>query len=236
MLHSGVLTALRQLGKVPPDSQLRRTVSLYALVPAAGRGLRFGGLKLLTPWRGQEILSHVLTALGDPRLEDVISEVFVVHRPEDEAIEQLALRFHSQPVKVPSHSAAGAGELPDTLRAGFAAITAWHPTSDPAATLICLGDQPLLRADVILALAQAWRSGALAVRPVYHETPRVPGHPMLIDRRLWPRANELTGVTGFGPLLERRGERIETLVVPGRNPDIDTPQDLMALDAQEPRS
>ena len=196
------------------------------MVPAAGRGERFGGAKLLTKWRDRELLGHVLVKLGGARAAGLLVNTIVVHRPDDDAIRELAAEYRAYPVATRSAE----GELSDTLRIGIEALTARERGDHRAALLICLGDQPLLRLDVISALIDSWKSGATAIRPAYRDSPGEPGHPLLLDQSLWRYAAELRGESGFAPVLEARGVTIRTIPVGGSNPDVDTPEDLQALD------
>jgi len=203
---------------------------LYALVPAAGRGERFGGPKLLTRWKDREILAHVLVTLCGARAAGLLAGIIVVHRPGDEAVAQLASEYFAYPVEVRDPD----GDLSETLRTGIAELRLRDSLLDRSAALVCLADQPMLRLDVVQAMIHAWRNGAAAVRPSYRDAPGIPGHPMLVDRSLWSLAGELRGDHGFGPFLERRGIRIQTVSVAGRNPDIDTTSDLQTLDPKQP--
>jgi len=226
------LTALPGLGSVPLASHLRQEdlLRVYALVPAAGRGTRFGGAKLLAKWNERELLGHVLLALGGARAAGLVSNTIVVHAPEDEAVRSLIIDYHAHPVAARS----ALGELSDTLRAGIEAVSSRETGLEPSALLICLGDQPLLRIEVIRALVEAWRtSGLPAVRPAYRDSPGEPGHPLLLDRSLWRLAAELRGESGLAPVLAARGIAIRSIPVGGRNPDVDTREDLSALDARE---
>jgi molybdenum cofactor cytidylyltransferase len=115
--------------------------------------------------------------------------------------------------------------LTESLRTGLAAL-------DPATTewaLIVLGDQPLLRRDVVAALVAAADDAHDLLRPVYADAPEAPGHPVLVHRRLWPRAEFLRGDQGFGSVVAP--ERIRLVPVPGSNPDVDTRADLLRLSA-----
>ena len=204
-------------------------MALYALVPAAGRAERFGSAKLLVRWRDRELLGHVLATLSGARVAGLLARTFVVHRPGDDAVPALAAEYLAWPIGL-----RGDGSLSDSLRTGVAEIRALDSGREPSALLVCLGDQPLLRLDVIRALLHAWKAGASAVRPSYRGNPGTPGHPILLDRRVWGLAAELNGETGFAPVLHRHGIPIHTISVGGHNPDIDTPADLQALEAPEP--
>lgn len=101
-----------------------------------------------------------------------------------------------------------------------------RPRSSPAADRRATGAAGAAGA----AAGEPGRAGPRVVRPRYAESAAEPGHPVLLDRSLWPLAAELEGDAGFAPLL--RARRIEpTLVeVPGRNPDVDRPADLKPVE------
>ena len=203
------------------------TVRIYALVPAAGRSERFGSAKLLAKWHDRELLGHVLLKLSGARAAGLLAGIVVVHRPDDDAVRDLALQYRGYPVAVRDPM----GELSLTLRTGIEAIEQRGPARQREALLICHGDQPLLRLDVIHALADAWaHGGAIAARPTYRDTPGEPGLPMLVDRGLWRLASEMRGESGFGPVLESHRITVRTIQVGGSNPDVDTPEDLARLE------
>jgi molybdenum cofactor cytidylyltransferase len=125
----------------------------------------------------------------------------------------------------PVLNSAPARGLSYSLQLGLTALE----ETDAAAALILLGDQPLVRLDVVDALISAWYSGGEAiVRSRYAANAYVPGHPVLVARSVWPLIREVNGDAGFASFGSRVGE---TLVdVPGHNPDIDTLSDLQALE------
>lgn len=164
--------------------------------------------------------------LGGARAAGLLVNTIVVHRPDDDAVRALAAQYRAYPVALRSAE----GELSDTLRTGIEVLSERERREEEAAVLICLGDQPLLRLDVMKALLDAWKSGAVAIRPAYRDSPDEPGHPLLLDRSLWGYATELRGESGFAPVLAARGITVRTIPVGGSNPDVDTPEDLAALD------
>jgi molybdenum cofactor cytidylyltransferase len=169
----------------------------------------------------------VLLRLGGARAGGLLGTVVVVHRENDEAIRELAKEYRAHPVGIAQDA-----ELSDSLRAGIAAIASRADGAEPTALLVCMGDQPLVRLDVIESLVAAWRSdGYQALRPVYRDAPGEPGHPLLLDRSLWGYAGDLRGEEGLAPVFARRGIPVKQVPVPGRNPDVDTPADLAALEA-----
>ena len=171
----------------------------------------------------------MLLTLGSARSAGLLHDTVVLHRPDDDAVRSLAIDYRCYPVATRSSQ----GELSDSLRAGIEMIRGRETGHAPTGLLICLGDQPLLRADVIRALIETWaHGGSAAVRPSYRESPGEPGHPLLVDWSVWPLASEMRGEQGFAPVLQRRGISIRTISVGGSNPDVDTPEDLEALEQQ----
>jgi molybdenum cofactor cytidylyltransferase len=123
--------------------------------------------------------------------------------------------------------------LAHSLRAGFAALERAAPPG-PAAALVVLADQPHLSPATIVALVARWReTGAGTVRPRYSAEPDVPGHPVLVDRSLWPLVHRLEGDEGLGAVLQGGRVAVDVLPVEGRNPDIDTRADLAARDTPQ---
>lgn len=208
---------------------LTRTVKVFGLVPAAGRGERFGGDKLLAKWHGRELIGHVLLKLGGARAAGLLGATIVVHRPEDEQIRAIAgaYRCHAEALR------AGDGDLAMSLRAGIESAKNRGSADPQQALLICLADQPMIRLDVIKAVVESWsHTGAVAVRPTYRDAPDQPGHPFLVDRSLWHLAEEMKGEKGFGTLLARYRVNVHSISVAGSNPDVDTPADLKSLEAK----
>lgn len=202
------------------------------MVPAAGRAERFGGEKLLAKWHDRELLGHVLLKLGGARAAGLLGPTVVVHRPEDDKIRALAAEYrcHAEAMR------ANVGDLSLTLRTGIDYLKTRGSADSQQAILICLGDQPMIRLDVIKAMVETWaRIGAVAVRPAYRDEPDHPGHPLLIDRSLWNLAEEMRGDSGFAPVLAARRINVRTIPVAGKNPDVDTPEDLKQLEG-EPRA
>jgi molybdenum cofactor cytidylyltransferase len=202
---------------------------VHALVPAAGRSERFGSSKLLAKWHDRELLGHVLHTLRGARAAGLVLDITVVHAPDDEPIRGLAIEYDAYPLET-----RGAGDLSDSLRTGIDAFRLRESRTESAALLICLGDQPQLRLDVIQALVLTWRSGgAKVVRPSYRDSPGSPGHPLLVDRSFWDLADEMRGDTGLAAVLDSRGAAVQVIPVGGGNPGVDTPEDLEMLDRED---
>lgn len=201
--------------------------SVWALVLAAGEGRRWGGNKLLALVGGRPLISHAAGALAEARRQGSLGGTVAVVSGADAVLRQL-LEDHGCRIIVNPAFASG---LSSSLRAGLDALKQLDREPLPGAALIVPGDQPALSVDIIGRLVGAWRGGAGSViRPRYAARPQAPGHPVLLDRSQWALADRLTGDTGLGPLLRDRPDLVRTIDVPGDNPDLDTPADLIAFE------
>ncbi len=186
---------------------------IAGVVLAAGVGRRFGSRKQLADLRGHPLLEHVLAATAAAPLDCV----FVV------------LGAYAAPIwrRVPMHGAQvvfceGWGDgLGASLRAGVEAADA----SGAEAAAIVLGDQPLISPEALTRTISA-RGECPAVRATYHG---VGGHPVLLERELFPRVRELRGDAGARTLLRE----VPVHEVPcddlGSPFDVDTPAQLARL-------
>ncbi len=199
------------------------TASAWAVVLAAGAGRRFGGGKLTADFRGRPLASHVATTLAEAMARGVLGGGVAVIPAGDTT---LAWMFDTAGLRLVENPETGSG-IAGSVQRGLAALTG---EPDAGAALMVLADQPLLRVEVLSRLVAEWRGGATLVRPRYAADP-APGHPLLLARALWPHAAALQGDQGFASLLgDVLGEARE-VPVPGRNPDVDTPNDLARLEA-----
>jgi molybdenum cofactor cytidylyltransferase len=196
-------------------------VRVVAVVLAAGSSSRFGSPKLLAPLDGKPILQHALDALAAAGVDDVA----VVLGDEQAAVEA-AIAWRGERRVVNERPGDG---LSSSLRVGLDAA-AEDPSAE--AVLVVLGDQPSLRPGVIRAvLGAAEASQSLFVR-ARHAADGVP-NPVLVRRAGWAMAAGLTGDRGLGPLLAARPELVLEVAVEGASPDVDTPDDLAALQSRE---
>ncbi len=201
-------------------------VRVGGLVLAAGLSRRFGGSKLLATFRGRALVDHVLGAASSARRLGVISSVHVVVAAGTDAIATLA-RGSGASVVVNPHPARG---LSSSLKLGLAALP---PDIDSA--LLLLGDQPLVRLEVMEALvASRSGGGGDVIRPRYANSPDIPGHPVLLGREAWPLIAGLEGDAGLGVLLASGATGVTFIDVPGGNPGVDTPADLLSLKDSRP--
>lgn len=197
----------------------------YALLLAAGGGARFGGPKLLAPLRGRPLVAHVAATLAEAIDRGILAGGVAVIPSGDTA---LAWHLDAAGLRLVENRDASSG-IASSVRLGLGALE--KAREPPAgAALIVLADQPLLSVQAIRRLVAEWRARGLSIRPRYASAPGEPGHPVLLDRSRWTLARELTGDRGLGSLLRAAPDPIVELDLPGENPDVDTPDDLSALE------
>lgn len=198
--------------------------SIWAVVLAAGSGNRFGADKMTTDVRGRPLLFQSLERAAAARKAGLLAGVVAVVAGHETA--RIAKQGGALVVINPTPELG----LASSLRLGVRRLD--HPpvTPEAGAALVMLGDQPLVRQEVVAAVGHAWRKGARIVRPVYADEPGVPGHPVLLDRSAWLLLDDARGDRGLGPLLTSRADWVTTVPATGCNPDIDTPADVADLE------
>jgi molybdenum cofactor cytidylyltransferase len=182
------------------------------IVLAAGEGKRFGGPKQVAVLDGRPLLEHAVRAmLAVPALDPV---VVVLGAHADAVREQVDLS--GADVVVCDCWADGQSA---SLQAGVAAL------GEVEAAVVTLGDQPFISAEVIAGVLDH-RGRHLAVRATYDGKP---GHPVLLERRLFGRMRDVTGDHGARNLLLSVRTREVACDDLGGGEDVDTPAQLDAL-------
>jgi molybdenum cofactor cytidylyltransferase len=185
------------------------------VVLAAGSSSRMGRPKALLPYRGKPLLQHVID-LAAPAFAEVI---VVLGHGAAEIRAALSLPPHARAVLNPDF---GSGQA-SSLRTGLAAAG-----TDAAAAIVLMGDQPGIRADAIRRVFNEHeRSGAPVVRVTYAG---IPGHPVLLDREVWPELAAASGDVGARDWIKRHPDRVATVALPFPPPlEVDTEEDYRRL-------
>jgi molybdenum cofactor cytidylyltransferase len=184
------------------------------LVLAAGRGTRFGGAKVLAAHDEVPLVRHAVNQLVAAGIGSV-----VVTAGEHAA--EIVAALVGTPTTVVQVDPAG--EMSASLRAGVLALS-----SECAAFVVALGDQPGVDPAVVRALVETWEgSTSAAVVPVYRGAQ---GHPVLFDATMRRRFGALVGDRGGRDLLADLGDRVVWMPVDADVPvDVDTMDDLRRL-------
>ncbi|MDO9336824.1 MAG: nucleotidyltransferase family protein [Caulobacter sp.] len=191
-----------------------------AIVLAAGLSRRFGGPKLLAPWRDGVLLDGALgCAFASPA-----RRVTVVTGGHAAGVTTAAAAFAARigaAERLAVVQAADHGEgLSASLRAGIASLP-----EDADGALVFLADMPATPPQVAGSLIGALTVEHDAAAPVF-EGRR--GHPVLLGRALFEPIRHLTGDHGAGHLLKDLGGRLALVEVTdaGVLKDVDRPADL----------
>jgi CTP:molybdopterin cytidylyltransferase MocA len=192
-------------------------LTVAAAVLAAGRGSRVRGRtpKPLLEAHGQTLLSGALDAALASGLRPVVLVVGyrgrAVAKVVPEAVEVVLNRGWRLGIAHSLHAALGVLE---------------HRT-EIGAVCVGLADQPRVGAEAYRRLAAAHAEGAALVVATYSGNR---GNPVLIGRALWPEARGLRGDVGARALMSRHSVVEVDCTGTGNPRDVDTLDDLRALD------
>jgi molybdenum cofactor cytidylyltransferase len=199
----------------PEADRLESDVTIGGVVLAAGAGSRFGGPKQLAPLHGRPLLEHAVTAmLAVPAIWPVV----VVLGAHAEEIRDKVDFGDARPI----FCADWANGQSASLRAGVAAL------GQVDAALITLGDQPFITPQVIAGMLDQRSERYDAVRATYRAEP---GHPVLIEERVFRWVRDLRGDTGARDLLKRLHVREWDCAHLCDPTDVDTPEKLKEIQA-----
>jgi molybdenum cofactor cytidylyltransferase len=184
-----------------------------AVLLTAGKSERMGGSpKALLDLRGKTFLEHVLSAIQNSGIENIV--VVAGHHRSD-----IAAAFPSLPLVFNANYEQGMGT---SIQAGIRALP-----SGLSGAGIFLVDQPLIDPDTISSLASHVRRGHI-VLPIYRERP---GHPVFFASDLFPEILSLRPDEGLHVVVRR--DRSRVVAVPVKNggilEDIDTPEQFSKL-------
>lgn len=203
----------------------RATSDLDAIVLAAGRGVRFGGGKLIAPLDGAPLVTGaLLTAFLAP-----VRRVFVAVGPDPAVLRVVKgtaarLAADDRLVVVPiADPSAGMG---DSL-----AIAARAVSDDTAGVFVFLGDMPRIDPATPSHLASMLRDPNDIVAPTYLGRR---GHPVLFGATWLPALCAQSGDEGARGIVDSAGRRLIRVPVEDRgiHMDVDRPGDLTSIAAR----
>ena len=193
---------------------------------AAGRGIRFGGTrpKPLARFAGRPLvlravdtvlasgLGPVLVVVSDDQVADVLHDVV--------AAGAIRVTRNDDPERGISSSLQ-------------AALRALEPDASVGGVVVGLADQPLVGADAYRRVARAFADGARLAVATYDG---IRGNPVLVGREHWDEAHALAGDEGARVLMRRHGVVEVPCDGTGEPADVDTPEDLAALEVRFERA
>jgi molybdenum cofactor cytidylyltransferase len=183
------------------------------LVLAAGGSKRLGTPKQLLPYASGTLLDHVLSTARACEFDQLVC---VIGGSAEEIRERVDLR------------GTDIVENQDFGEGCSSSIAAALTTVDPRAgvLVLMLGDQPGVTPQTIKALLAGRNDAPLAA--CAYQNGR--GHPLAFARSTFPDLRALHGDKGVWKLLDRAGDQVVDVPVPGPIPrDVDTDEDYRAL-------
>jgi molybdenum cofactor cytidylyltransferase len=183
---------------------------ISAIVPAAGRAVRFGGGKLLTELRGEPLLNHTLRSL----LDGGAAEIVVVTGDTDLSAVPLVKEGRVSLVR-----------NPDPNRGMFSSIQAGTAQAGGDVLLVLPGDMPFVSAATIAAVATECAGSGDPVVPAHHGRR---GHPLALPGSAREVLLAADATTTLKEVLQLAGWRLRELPVqdPGVLRDVDVRGDL----------
>ncbi len=189
---------------------------IVGLLLAAGGGSRFGSQKLLA--RTDDVPIVVAAARV---LAPLVDRLIVVVGSEAERV-TAALDGADAAIAVNPRWADG---LSTSLRLGVSVVS-----TDAEAVVVTLGDQPGIDPTVVRRVISSWRETGKPIVATRYRGSR--GHPVLLGRAVFNEVQSITGDVGARLLIEHDASRVVFVDVDADAPrDVDTPDDLAALDA-----
>ena len=200
------------------DSSTRSADGVYAIVLAAGASTRFGSAKQLVRLAGRPLLHTVVT-----RASEVTGNALIVVLGSGAA--QLAPLLKHSPGSVVINQEWREG-LASSIRAGVARLPAAC-----SAVMLLLADQAAVTAEDLKRLAGSWRKQPQHMAAALYSGSC--GVPAIFPRSAFRSLSELRGDTGARALLVRNPDRVVRVPMPSAAVDVDTPEDLLALEAHK---
>jgi molybdenum cofactor cytidylyltransferase len=194
----------------------RSADGLYAVVLAAGPSRRFGSAKQLVRVGGRPLLHTAVT-----RAAEVTGNALIVVLGAG-ASELAPLLKHSPGAVIVNRE--WREGLASSIRAGVARLP---PTC--RGVLLMLADQAAVTADDLRRLAGSWRRQPQHIAAALYSG--TTGAPAIFPRSMFSDLAGLRGDVGARPLLRRNADRLVRVPMPSAAIDVDTPEDLLALEA-----
>jgi molybdenum cofactor cytidylyltransferase len=190
--------------------------ALHAIVLAAGASTRFGSPKQLVRLAGRPLLHTVVT-----RAAEVTGNALIVVLGS-QAAELAPLLKHSAGTIVVNHE--WREGLASSIRAGVA-----HLPAACTGAMLVLADQAAVTADDLKRLAGSWRRQPQYIAAAMYAG--TIGVPAIFPRASFRELSELRGDSGARALLRRNSDRLVRVAMESAAIDLDTPEDLLALEA-----
>jgi molybdenum cofactor cytidylyltransferase len=189
------------------------------IILAAGNSSRLGRAKQLLPYWGKTLLSHVVAEALAAFLQPVVVVTGAHHSEIEDSLQ-------GQPVALAYNPDWETG-MASGIVAGLRKALFVEPHLPAVIVAVC--DQPYISAELFQMLVENYsfsEKGLVACQ--YSETV---GTPVLFGRRYFDELSTLSGGGGAKQLLQQHPADVTTVSFPKGDIDIDTEEDLRALQA-----
>jgi CTP:molybdopterin cytidylyltransferase MocA len=193
-----------------------------AILLAAGSGSRFGGGKLLAPYRGRPLIEAALANLADAPVDETVVVVGDDAGRLRPVCEPYGVRIVVNPDWQRGQST--------SVRAGLLSLG-----PEVRAAVVLLADQPFVGPGAVERLVAAFEVGAEVAVATYGGRRR---NPVLFSRVVWPLLEaELSGDEGARAVLRRHPDLVTEVPCDevGDPADVDTAEDLRGLERMHER-
>jgi molybdenum cofactor cytidylyltransferase len=189
--------------------------TLHAVVLAAGASTRFGSPKQLVRLSGRPLLHTAVT-----RAAEVTGNALIVVLGAGAAQLAPLLKHSAGSIVINHHWREG---IASSIRAAVARLPATC-----AGVMLILADQAAVSADDLKRLAGTWRKQPHYIVAALYGG--VCGAPAIFPRTSFRELAQLRGDAGARTLLRRNADRIIRVPMPSAALDVDTPEDLLAIE------
>jgi molybdenum cofactor cytidylyltransferase len=194
------------------------SMRIVGVLLAAGRGLRFGGDKLLAP------LPHARETVADAAtLGAAAARNLARALPESVAVVRAGEPRRADALRAAGLRVVECARADEGIGASLACAVA--ATRDADGWVVALADMPWIAPATITAVADALTAGADIAAPAFRGAR---GHPVALSRRHYAALAALAGDEGARSIVESNRDALALIAVddPGVLADVDTPGDL----------
>lgn len=174
------------------------TITIAAVIAAAGMSRRMGEFKQLLPWGQTTVIASVVANLAAGGASPILC--VVGHRGDD-----VAAALADLPAQMLYNPDYAEIEMLRSYQIGVQSLCDGAGV-DTSGTLLALGDQPHIPVDVLQRIIEEAKQTPDRLVIPSHQMRR--GHPIYLPRRLWPDLLALGADQSLRDLLNRPGEEI----------------------------
>ena len=188
-----------------------------AILLAAGKSSRLGTPKQLLLYKGETLLQYILNSAIASNAHPVI----VVLGAHADIIEQ---KINSNTVTVIVNDTWQEG-MASSIRVGIKTLLQVNPSAEGAVLMVC--DQPYITSSLLNDLIEAHqKTGKPIITCSYANTF---GPPTLFHQSIFQELLQLKGDVGARNILRNHADKVEAILFPHGNEDIDTKADYEKL-------